>query len=152
MSALGDFLETFFSPRLPFRNVQARVQHTKTTVPADSSSRQERSIGRRRRNIELREDSVESLSFWGRLPDQVCVETTRVKDGKTETSIEVVNGDTTWKRHYNGVVEQGSSSRHSPDVISLPTQFQSHFDRSLLRQCFAALTLDEIGTCPVAGH
>jgi hypothetical protein len=151
MSALGDFLEKFYGTKSLFHTVSARVRHTRKAAPHSSSLSRERVIGRRRRDAKPHKEFEEDLLFWARLPDQVRVETTRVKDGKTETSIEVVNEGTAWTRHDNGVVEQGSGRRrHSPDGISLPTQFQRHFDRSLLRQCFAALTLETNGTCQVA--
>ena len=152
MSALGDFLEKFYGTEPLFHAVHARVNHRKKSLPAGSSSGRERVIGRRRRNAKSKE-SEENLVFWARLPEQARVETTRIKDGETETSIEVVNGATFWKRHRDGTIEQGSEERrHARERSLLPTDFQRHFDRRLLRQCFAALTLEANGTCQVAGR
>src|SRR6266576_3937808 len=152
MSALGDFLERFYGTKPLFDTVHARVHYRKKSPPADSSSVREPVIGRRRRNAKSKK-SEENLVFWARLPDQARVETTRIKDGETETNIEVVNGPTFWKRHWNGTPEQGSEeSRHARQGSLLPTEFQRHFDRRLLRQCFAALTLEANGTCQVAGR
>jgi hypothetical protein len=152
MSTLGDFLERFYGTKPLFHTVHARVNYRKKSPPADSSSVREPVIGRRRRNAKTKE-SEENLVFWARLPDQARVETTRVKDGNSETSIEVVNGSTFWKRHGNGIVEQGSEERkYDRDQSLLPTEFQRHFDRRLLRQCFAALTLEANGMFQVAGR
>jgi hypothetical protein len=50
-------------------------------------------------------------------------------------------------------VERGSARRsRSVDRHSLPTEYQRHFDRALIRECFAALTLEPLGTCDIAGH
>ena len=153
MSALGNFLERFYGTKPLFHTVQARVNYRKKSPPAGSAPGRDPVIGRRRRNSKSRKDSEENLVFWARLPDQARVEMTRVKDGVTETTIEVVNGITVWKRHANGTIEQGSEGRrHAREQSLLPTEFQRHFDRRLLRQCFAALTLEANRTCQVAGR
>ena len=149
MAALGDFLERFYGPPELFQTVYARVLHTTTNSPKKASSGR-RPIGRRRRDIEPNGDSSEHLVFWARLPDKVRVESTQEKNGKSECTIEIVNGEAQWQRHADGTVEKGASSKRSKQACRLPTEFQRHFDRRLLRECFAALTLEASGECVVA--
>lgn len=152
MTGLGEFLERFFGPHEFFRTVHARVHHTMTASPRSSSAGRRPLIGRRRRDTEPRSESSKHLIFWAHLPDKVRVETTWEEEGRNPTTVQVVSGDTKWQRHADGTVEQGSNRRRGGEICSLPTEFQRHFDRGLLRQCFAALTLELIGTCRVAGR
>lgn len=95
------------------------------------------------------------MIFWADLPDKIRIETTSENEGRSESTIEIVNGESTWNRHADGTIEKGpraSRSRRGQEVRSLPTEFQRHFDRGLLRRCFAALTLEFMGTCRVAGY
>ena len=151
MSRLGEFLERFYGADSTFCTVQGRIRHRKRAAPQGSSTGRRFAVGRRRRDAMSREKTEKNLAFWARLPEHVRIETTQLKEGQTEISIEVVNGEEVWKRHGNGTVERGSGRRNrSREGNSLPTEFQRHFDRGLLRQCFAALTLEANGTCQVA--
>jgi|GEM_PF-5598725 len=153
MSSLGDFLEIFYSPDQTFDTVHARVRRTKKAAPKDSSSGRQSGIGRPRRHRKPQSESAEDLEFWARLPGKVRVESTRQKDGQDETTIEIVNGDDTWKRFADGTVEKKTERRgRTRERHRLPTEFQRHFDRGLLRECFAALTLEAIGKCQVANR
>lgn len=153
MTALGDFLERFYGPEEFFRTVQARVRHTQRNSSEDSSVGRQLRIGRQRRHAMPPNELTTDLLFWGELPDKVRVETTRVTEGRTETTVEVVNGETMWERHADGTVEKGNAPRvRRSETRDLPTEFQRHFDRGLLRQCFAALTLEPISTCRIAGY
>jgi len=153
MSELGDYLERFYSPDQTFHTVHACVRRTTKSAPKVSSSRRRSNIGRPRQDKKPRSESIENLEFWARLPDKVRVESTRQKDGRDESTTEIVNGHDEWKRFADGTVEkkseqhEGTSERHR-----LPTEFQRHFDRGLLRECFAALTLETIGNCQVANR
>ncbi len=153
MSRLGEFLEQFFGPDPTFDSVHATVRHVKKSAPQESSSGQRLVIGRRRRDAKPSEMTEETLVFWARLPDRVRVETRRPKDGQAETSIEIVNGETMWTRHAGGTVERGyGRRRHSGGASSFPTAYQRHFDRGLLRECFAVLTLEAKGACQIANR
>src|SRR5687767_1799203 len=120
MTALGEFLERFYGPDEFFRTVHARVRHTRTDAPQSSSSGRRPPIGRRRRHANPRSESTKDLVFWAHLPDKVRVETTCEKEGVTETTIEVVNGDTKWQRHADGTVETGSGRKRDGEICLLP--------------------------------
>lgn len=151
MSELGVFLERFYGPEQTFASVHARVRRTKKAATRHESSAKQSTIGRPRRDRKPSSELVEDLVMWGQLPDKVRIESTRQKDDQVEKTIEIVNGDDRWKRFADGSVEKGPSSRRRPgDSPSLPTEFQRHFDRCLLRERFAALTLETIGTCQIA--
>jgi hypothetical protein len=153
MTSLGEFLERFYGPHEFFRTVHARVRHSKTASPQSSSRGGRSSIGRPRRDAKPPIESTKELVFWAHLPDKVRIETTGEEEGLSKTTVEVVNGDSTWRRHVDGTVETGCGrSKRAREICSLPTEFQRHFDRGLLRQCFAALTLEVTGKCRVAGH
>lgn len=151
MSELGDFLERFYSPVETFRTVRARVQHTKRSAPPGGESLR-RSIGRRRTDLPT-EDEIDELLIWGAPPRQVRLERMRTSEGRTAHDVEVINGDDSWKRHSNGVVEKQENHKfRGRDRLSLPTAYQRHFDRALLRECFAALTLEAVGHVSIAGR
>src|SRR5262245_32701843 len=150
MTALGEFLERFYGPDEGFRMVHARVRHTRAASPQSSSRGRRPSIGRRRRDAKPRSESTKDLVFWAHLPDKVRVETTCDEEGRSEMTVQVVNGDTRWQRHADGTVETDCGrSKRAGKTSSLPTEFRRHFDRELLRQCFAALTLEPSGECRV---
>lgn len=153
MSKLGDFLERFYSPMQTFQSVHAHVRRTKSEVSDASKEGQPSRIGRTRRNRKPRGESVEDLVMWGVLPDKVRIESSRQKDDQVKNTIEIVNGIDTWKRFSDGTIEKGSArGRRSSEKCILPTGFQRHFDKGLLRECFAALSLEAIGDCQVAGR
>lgn len=153
MSALGDFLERFYSPEEYFQSIHARVRHTTIESAASSSTSVRPVIGRRRRDASSPRALIEDLAFWVQLPSKVRVETTREIEGHSKTTVEIVNGETSSPRQADEPAEKSSRrSKRSRDINSLPTQFQRHFDRGLLRQCFAALTLEHTGHCEVAGR
>jgi len=148
MSELGEFLERFYGPASTFRSVRARVRHVQTSAPQGGTRRRERPLGRPRTDLPPKIECEDELLIWGCPPDRVRLEATRTKEGRTGTTLEVVNGEARWKRHANGTVERGATRT---DRHSLPTEFQRHFGRGLLRECLAALTLEPVGRCEVAG-
>jgi hypothetical protein len=151
MSELGDFLERFYSPAEAFRTVRARVKHTKRSAPPSGQSLR-RPIGRRRTDLTT-EVEIDELLMWGAPPRRVRLEKTRTSEGRTAHSVEVVNGDNAWERHSNGVVEKQENRKfRGRDRHSLPTEYQRHFHRALLRECFAALTLEAVGQVSIAGR
>lgn len=153
MSDLGDFLERFYGPDETFRSVQARVRRTQKESSNSATSGRQSRIGRPRRDRKSRGDVTEDLSMWGELPDKVRIEITREREGQTETTLEVVNGLDAWKRFGDGTVEKNTMQQARADGnYRLPTEFQRHFDRRLLRECFAALSMEAIGRCQVAGR
>jgi len=153
MSELGEFLARFYSPEPTFRALRAGVRHTrKASVDGASSSRRP-VIGRRRSGGNPHCGSEATLMIWAIPPDHVRVETERTRDGQAESTVEVTNSDDTWKRFANGTVQAGArSARRDRGEASLPTEYRRHFDRGLIRECFAALTLEAIGSCQVAGR
>jgi len=153
MSNLGDFLERFYAPEQTFHTVQARVRHTIKAAPENASSGRTSNIGRPRRDRKPRSESVEVLQFWAHYPDKARIESTRTKREQSQTTIEIVNGEDQWKRFHDGTVERDTTlSERSRGIHRLPTELERHFGNELLRQCFAALTLEVVGTCEVANR
>ena len=154
MSKLGEILEGFHRPDPAFRSVRATIHHTRTSAPVTATSNKNRpAIGRRNPDAKKQDESEESLLVWAIPPERVRIETERTRDGQTENIIEVMNRDDAWKRFANGTVQRGTrSTGNAPRNNSLPTEYQRHFDPGLIRQFFAALTLEAIGNCHVSGR
>lgn len=151
MSELGTFLERFYGPKPTFRTVRAVVRHTTYNAPEGPRKLRRRPIGRAKDNVNRDSAWEEMLRIWWRLPDNVRVESTREMDDVSKTAIEVVNPQDSWKRHFDGTLESGPRNRRRKK-IDLPTELQRHFDRIFLRQCFAALTLESLGTADVVNR
>jgi outer membrane lipoprotein-sorting protein len=150
MGRLGEFLELFYGPRQLFRTLHARVRHSEPAVDS-ALARRDGPIGKLRTDLPPKPAREEEFEFWAQLPDRVRFEKRREKEGELKTSLELINGREVWEQHSDGTVEQGSGRRPDEDV-RLPTDYQRHFDRHLIREIFAALTLQEIGTSRVANR
>lgn len=153
MGVLGDVLEKFYDPTPTFRTVHALIHHTRTDRPGDGSTRHGIVIGRPRPGSKTRGRSTETLSIWAVPPERLRIETSRASDEHRVRTIEVMNGDDAWNRHADGTVEKGRRGcRRTQARLSLPTEYERHFDRDLIRQFFAALTLQSKGTTHLAGR
>jgi hypothetical protein len=88
------------------------------------------------------------------LPDRVRIDVIRTKNGKTESTVEITRGGECLKRTPEGTVEveKVPSRRREQEGDFLPTDYRRHFDRSLIRQFFASLVLEDAGACKVAGR
>lgn len=153
MSNLGQFLERFFSPEPTFRTVRARIRHSRKASVVGASSARRQVIGRRNTDSKPRDESEETLLLWAVPPGHVRIETQRTRNDQPENIVEVSNGVDSWKRFANGKVERGTvAANRARRKDSLPTEYQRHFDRRLIRQFFAAMTLEPIGNGHVAGR
>lgn len=151
MSELGGFLERFYSPEPAFGAVRAIIRHTRKASANGTSPAIRPVIGRQKPHAEPEDASERTLSLWAVPPDHVRMETELTSGGKAEITVQVSNGEDTWKRFASGRVEKGSTTaRGACGRGSLPTEYQRHFDRALIRQFFAAFTLELSGKCRVA--
>lgn len=151
MSLLGDFLEAFYAPNHSFRTVFARVHHERPSGEATTSRRMV--IGKRKPSSKKLNMVTSEMSFWVELPDRARVEVTQSKGSESKTTTEVVRGHEHFKRRPDGSVEVDSE----PGPMSLaryrhPTEYARHFDRSLIREFFSSLTLQQVGECQIAGR
>lgn len=150
MGLLGDFLESFYGNVQEFRSVHAVVRRERIETSRGTTSRR-RPIGREK-PCKPKTLSVSS-EFWAILPDHARVDATRTKDGDSETTVEIVKGGECFKRTADGNVEVDSvPSRQREKGGSLPTDFRRHFDRSLIREFFASLVLEDLGACKATGR
>jgi hypothetical protein len=151
VSLLGKFLESFYgSGDLP-RTIWAQVRREQIRVNQGESSRRH-PIGREKRRTTEAKSLVE-LEFWAMMPDRVREDQTRIRDGETESTVEVTMGSQRLKRIADGSIEvekEPRRGRSNGDL--LPNDFRRHFDRSLIRRLFASLTLEHVGACQVAGR
>jgi hypothetical protein len=88
------------------------------------------------------------------LPDHVRIDATRTKNGKAESTVEITKGGECFKRTPEGTVEveKVRQRRREREGSLLPTDYRRHFDRSLIREFFASLILEDSGACKVAGR
>ncbi len=151
MSLLGEFLESFYGSGSFPQTIWAQVRRERIkTVNGESSRR--RPIGREKRRTTEAKSFVD-LEFWAKMPDQVREDQTRLNDGEVESTIEVTKGGQRLKRLADGSIEVEQEPRRGrSDGDSLPNDFRRHFDRSMIRQLFASLTLEQLGECQVAGR
>ncbi len=152
MSLLGDFLESFYGSRHEFHSVHARVRHEMQRVPDGAASRRH-AIGKAKPSAAKTEIVTEDLVFWAVLPDNVRVDKTRTREGQPEKTVEVIRGSDLLKRNPDGSVEvERDRKRILREGDLYPTDYRRHFDRSLIREFFKSLTLDQIGECQIAGR
>ena len=153
MGLLGEFLELFYSNEHALRTVRASVRREYKSSGAIKTSRS-RQIGKQKSSTGESRLETNELEFWSVLPSDVRVDETSTKNGKTQSKTEIVSGKTRLTRTPAGVIESEEvppSPRQQPGD-SMPTDFRRHFDRNLIRQFFASLTLEDAGKCEVAGR
>jgi hypothetical protein len=151
MGQLGKFLELFYGPRQAFQTLHARARHSEPEMEA-ALARRERPIGKLRTDLP-NHALEEEFEFWAQLPDRVRFEKQSEKEGELKSSLELINGSEVWKRHSDGTIEQGlGRSRRRDESVGLPTDYERHFDRHLMREIFAALALQGIRTSRVANR
>jgi hypothetical protein len=94
-----------------------------------------------------------NMKFWAVLPDRVRIDTTKTNDGQPETTVEITRGNERLNQNADGSVEVENEKRRIRAVgNNLPTDFRRQFDRSLIREFFASLVLEQLGECKVAGR
>jgi hypothetical protein len=93
------------------------------------------------------------MKFWAVLPDHVRFDETKIKDGDPETTVEIIRGNERLKQNADGSVEVENETRRVRGVgNNLPTDYRRHFDRSLIREFFGSLVLEQLGECKIAGR
>lgn len=151
MSLLGEFLELFYGPRNQPQTVWAQVRRERIETAQGETSRR-RPIGREKQRSKETKSIVE-LEFWAKMPDLVREDETRISGGETESTIEVTRGSQRLKRVADGSIEVEQEPRRGQrEGDLLPNEFRRHFDRSLIRELFASLTLEQAGERRVAGR
>lgn len=153
MGLLGDFLESFYGSGSTFRTVRAKLRRQCKPATRGQTSRR-LPIGKEKIPSSAVNSLSVDLSLWSVLPDRVRIDATRTKNGKTESTVEITRGGECLKRTPDVTVEveKAPSRRRQQDGESLPTDYRRHFDRSLIRQFFASLVLEDAGGCEVAGR
>lgn len=149
MGLLGDFLETFYGGGNGFRSVHATVRRI-VNEPSRTSKSRRPPIGR----VKPRSQqplTIES-ELWLAPTGMSRVDSTRVVDGESVVTVEVVRGDERKKLTADGNVEIEAIPKRRRDAQALPTEIGRHFGRQLIRNFFAALELTDQGTCRVAGR
>ncbi len=152
MGLLGDFLESFYGSGRTFQSVHAHIRREKMPTVRGETSRRG-AIGRAKTPTTKSNIATVNMKFWAVLPDHVRVDETRIIDGGTETTIEISRGTERLKQNADGSVEiENEKSRARGSGNNLPTNYRRHFDRSLIRQFFASLVLEQLGECTIAGR
>ncbi|WP_145059631.1 hypothetical protein [Adhaeretor mobilis] len=152
MGLLGDFLESFYGSGQTFQSVRGKLRQKCRPATQGETSRR-RPIGKQKAPSAAHITTVNS-EFWAVLPDKVRVDSARTKNGKIESTVEITRGGESLKRTPDGTVEveKVRSRRRAQEGGSLPTNYRRHFDRSLIREFFASLVLEDAGACQVAGR
>ncbi len=151
MGLLGDFLESFYSNGQTFQSVQAHVRRERTPTTRGTTSRRG-AIGRAKTSAKSTITSVD-MKFWAVVPDRVRVDETKIKDGLPETTVEITRGNEQWKQNADGSVEVENEKRRIRGIgNNFPIDYRRQFDRSLIREFFASLVLEQLGECKVAGR
>jgi len=153
MGLLGDFLETFYGSGQTFWSVRAKVRRECKSATRSETSRRP-PIGKEKSRSTASNSVIIDSDFCAVLPDRVRIDATRTKNGKTEATVEITRDGECLKRTPEGTVgvEKVPSRGRKQEGDSLPTDYRRHFDRSLIRQFFASLVLEDAGRCKVAGR
>jgi len=127
MSELGEFLERFYAPAPTFRTVRARVRHLKKSAPQGATGRRERAIGRRRTDMPSEVEREDELVMWGCPPDRVRLEATRTRDGRTETTLQIVNGEdfmptASWSEAPHDIADLRTATRCPRNINAISTE------------------------------
>jgi outer membrane lipoprotein-sorting protein len=153
VGALGNFLEVVYGPAVPFRTVRAVVHQWQDQATAEQRYARDGEVTGRRKSGAPRSPKIQEvdLLIWMDGPDRIRIETTRRREGRSESSLVVVNGEQWWARDHQGHVEAGtpetSHLRHPP-----LTDAERHFFHTSLRQYFVPLALEAQGTVRTAGR
>jgi hypothetical protein len=133
---VGEFLESFYGSGNHPTSVQAQVRRERIKTGLGETSRRN-AIGRAKPRTGESKTVVE-MEFWAAFPDNVRVDETRVKDGESESTVEVSRGSERLKRIADGSIEVEREPRRGQRLgDSLPNDFRRHFDRSLIRHLLA---------------
>jgi hypothetical protein len=152
MGLLGDFLEAFYGRGPTFQSLQAHVRREKTPIAGVETSRKG-AIGRAKTPTTKSAIAITEMKFWAVLPDHVRVDVTKFRDDGPETTVEIAKGNERLKQNSDGSVEFENEKRRVRDVGNdLPTDYRRQFDRSLIREFFASLVLEQLGECKIAGR
>jgi hypothetical protein len=150
MSLLGDFLESFYGSGSQPQSIWAQVRCGRENPDRGETSRR-RPIGREKPGVGESKTIVD-LEFWAKGESLVRVDNTPVIGGDAGITVEVVKNGVLKKRLADGSVEFDRTGTHGRSADALPTAYRRHFDRRLIRQFFASLTLEDLGETHVAGR
>jgi hypothetical protein len=154
MSNLGDRRENLFGPHDSFKTVRATVRHW--TNP-DLVENVEGPGGRRKPSAKDGSTSrirEKTLLIWISRPDRIRIEERRQVDGRTETSLSVVDEKQWINRDFEGHVEIGDveTTQAGRKVGVALTDAERHFDPDLIRKIIGNLTLESLGLVWTAGR
>jgi hypothetical protein len=148
MSALGDFLEAVYGREQPFATVRASIRHWRNRHLADNARGGNRTVMGRRKALSAVASAIEEcdVSVWLAIPDRARIE--RRRAGQV-VDLTVANSIEWWKRDDQGHIETSAKGKRSSPGLS---DAERHFGRILLRNCFVALDLEQIGIGQILGQ
>jgi hypothetical protein len=155
MSTLGDFLEVVYGPSDRFQTVRAVVRLWRDRDAAERALRDRLLTGRRKAGGTPPGEATRiweaDIRIWMDGLTRVRIEETRRRDGLTESSLVVMDGDRWWERDHQGHVQSGGpgeSDRTGPGL----TDAKRHFFAASLREFFVGLSLEPLGPARTAGQ
>ncbi len=151
MSELGDFLEIVYGPDSQFETVRGTIRQWCNREIAESATGGGRTaIGRRKASMQADDPTLAideaNLSIWIKLPDRYRIEKDERFKGRTERSLNIVDGKQEWSVNQQGHVETGKPTGQ------LDTDIARHFEHASLRECFVGLALRPMGPIETAGR
>lgn len=160
MSDLGDFLKVIYGPGVPFQTARGTFRQWTNELLAQMATGGNRPTIGRARNIPAehlgQQPVVEEVQnvVWFRPPGQLRLERTSLKEGRTGTSLSVVNGAKWWNRNRRGEVTSHDehSADHRSSVQPGMNEIHRHFSPASLREYFVHLILEQIGEVQTAGR
>ena len=155
MGSLGDFLEVVYGPADRFRTVRATIRQWEDRDAAERAMVGDgRAMGRRKPGTPAAGPRVweTDLRVWLDGPGRARVETTRRRDGRTESSLVVADGDRWWERDHQGHVQEGGPGSEAGRSGPYLTDVERHFVPASLREFFVPLALEPAGPVRTAGR
>jgi hypothetical protein len=156
MGALGDFLEVVYGPTNRFQTVRAVVRLWRDRNTAEQALRDGLAMGSRKAggtpSGEVSRIWEADIRIWMDGQTRIRIEETRRRDGLTESSLVVMDGDRWWERDHQGHVEAGGSGESGRRGGPGLTDAKRHFFPDSLREFFVGLALELLGPARTAGR
>lgn len=154
MTRLGDFLEALYGPAATYRTLRAEIhQWIDLAVQEQAEIPRYAKMGRRKSPVARPESGPRtkerSFTAWVEPPSRVRLEEREENEGRTETSLTVIDGERSWYCDPQGHVEVNDGS--SRQLLSW-MHAQRHFDADQLREFLKGLAVECVGSVKTAGR